>query len=182
KNKSLKELLGKLWMHSFACACCGKLIAEELEFKDSETIFLMGIVHDIGIVLLLKAIVDILPDETFEGKEIQKTIHEIHTTFGGVLLKKWKFAKEFIDIAELHHWNTFPKKIEKKILIVSLANHLANETGFDFFNTEDTADKKNNESAPAITELLKKLSIEKDRFIKLGEQAKIVITDSIKAF
>ncbi|MCP3898351.1 MAG: HDOD domain-containing protein, partial [Desulfobacteraceae bacterium] len=46
KNKSLKELLGKLWMHSFACACCGKLIAEELEFKDSETIFLMGIVHD----------------------------------------------------------------------------------------------------------------------------------------
>ncbi len=182
KNKSLKELLGKLWMHSFACACCGKLIAEELKLEDSETIFLMGIVHDIGIVLLLKVTVDIIPDETFEGKEIQMAIHEIHTTFGGVLLKKWKFAKEFIDIAEFHHWNTFPNKIEKKILIVSLANYLANEIGFDFFNTEENSDKKNNESTPTITELLKKLSIEKDQFIKIGEQAKIIITDSVKAF
>ena len=107
-----------------------------------------------------------MPDELFEKEDIQTAIHEVHTTFGGVLLEKWKFSNEFIKIAELHHWNTFPKETDKKLLIISLANHLANDIGFNFFNTEDNTDKKLNAPAPEINELLKELSIEDDQLTK----------------
>ena len=40
-------------------------------------------------------------------EDLQFVIHEIHTTFGGVLLKKMNFSKQIIKIAEIHHWEQF---------------------------------------------------------------------------
>ena len=95
KSKSLKDVLEKLWMHSFATACLGKEIGLALALENTENIFLMGIIHDIGKMLLLKAIADIYPDKSLEDPELQVAIHEIHTTFGAVLLKKMRFSQEF---------------------------------------------------------------------------------------
>ncbi|MCP3875323.1 MAG: HDOD domain-containing protein [Desulfobacteraceae bacterium] len=184
KNNFVKELLEKLWMHSFACACCGKLIAEELKLKNSETIFLMGIIHDIGKLLLIKAIVDINPDESFKDDDLLFAIQEIHTTFGGALLKKWKFSNTFIQIAELHHWSNFSAKREKDLLIINLANNLAKNIGFDFFNYKNQKDEKEkkNEGEKKMLKLLKKLGLEHTRFVQIGEEAKTTIKESARAF
>jgi len=183
KNTFAKKLLKKLWMHSFACACCGKMIAEELKSKNSETIFLMGIIHDVGKLLLIKAILDINPDESFKKDDIIIAIQEIHTTFGSALLKKWKYSNNFIQIAELHHLNNFSAKSQKELLIIHLANHLAKNIGFNFLNNVVQGEKKGNDKGDQkIINLLKKISLEHDRFVEIGEEAKAMIEASVGAF
>ena len=136
ENVSLKKLLEVLWMHSFACACCARFIEDELTDIKTQGVFLMGIIHDIGKVLLLKAIADISPDEAFDDKDLQAAIHEAHTLFGAVLIKKWGLAETYIKVAELHHWNTFPENTEKELIIVHLANLIVNAMGYSSFENK----------------------------------------------
>lgn len=132
KNHSLKKELDRLWLHSFAVAFLGRQIAEALGRKDAENVFLMGIIHDIGKMLLMKVFVDMYPDQSISDNRFQLAVHEIHTTFGAVLLKKMRFSKPFVHVAEFHHWNAFDKGAEQELLIVNLADHLAYEIGFGY--------------------------------------------------
>lgn len=197
-NKMLNDLLGKLWIHSFACACFGKRIAEELGSENSETLFLMGIVHDIGKMLLMKAFADLNPEESLENKDIQVAIHEIHTTFGAAVLKKMRFSKEFIQIAEFHHWNDFSKDDERELLIIHLADFLADKTGFGFSNFEenehnvgpaesdksDESDKSAKDTLENLKNLesLKQLNLDPDKIMEISEKIKATLQKSVQAF
>lgn len=140
ENKALKTEMDKLWVHSFAVATLARRLAEEKGFDNLDTIFLMGLVHDIGTMLLMKVFVDMYPDVCISDENLQLVIHEIHTTFGGVLLKKMHFSKQFINIAEFHHWEQFEEDTDKELLVVSLANTLAREIGLGFFSKKDEND------------------------------------------
>ena len=129
-NESLKKELERLWLHSFATASLGKMLAEALGNDNAENIFLMGIIHDIGKMLLMKAFVDMYPEESVEDEEFQLAIHEIHTTFGAALLKKMRFSPAFVQVAEFHHWGTLSKEAEQELMIISLADQLSTEIGF----------------------------------------------------
>ncbi|NWH03663.1 HDOD domain-containing protein [Desulfobacter latus] len=142
ENKTLKTEMDRLWVHSFAVATLARRLAEEKGFENLETIFLMGLVHDIGKMLLMKVFVDMYPDICISDRELQLVIHEIHTTFGGVLLKKMHFSKQFIKIAEFHHWEQFEEETDKELLVVSLADFLAREMGFGFFLKKNENDTK----------------------------------------
>ncbi|MCG8641102.1 MAG: HDOD domain-containing protein [Desulfobacterales bacterium] len=129
-NDDLKAILDKLWLHSLACASCCKFLAEAVEDEPLESVFLMGIIHDIGKVLLLKAIADISPDEPLNDEALQAAVQEVHTVFGAVLVKKWGFAPEYQQAAERHHWDAYPKDAKKELLIVHIANKLVSAIGF----------------------------------------------------
>lgn len=183
-NKKLNDHLQKLWLHSFACGCIGKKIALEVNNRNPDAVFLMGIVHDIGKMLLIKSIADILPEETFEGLEVNLAIHEIHTTFGAALLKKMNFSKEFIHIAEFHHWNDFSKDDDRELLIIQLADYLASRTGYSFFKF-DRLEEIDEGDAPADLknqESLKQLGLSAQRAMEIADQAKAVIKESSAAF
>jgi len=211
KNKSLKRVLEKLWMHSFAVACLGKRLGEELKVENTENLFLMGIVHDIGKMLLMKAIVDIFPEESVEGVKLQLAIHEIHTTFGAVLLKRLRFATAFIQVAEFHHWNEYPKGTKSDLMIINLADFLACEIGFgvadyeeqdggtgaesqaDGDSAEDAEsvdqepeadDASREEKLARITELssFKMLGLDPDRVMEICDQIKSTVKESARAF
>ncbi|MFH2057428.1 MAG: HDOD domain-containing protein [Pseudomonadota bacterium] len=139
-NDGLKSLLNKLWLHALACACCCKFLAEELEDECLEDVFLMGIIHDIGKVLLLKAIADISPDEPLGKKDLLSAIQDVHTVFGAVLIKKWGFSKKHINATELHHWESYPENTEPELLITHIANRMVGMIGFGSFH--DTANNE----------------------------------------
>ena len=179
-NASLKTVLEQHWRHSFAAACCGKLIAEEIAIENSDTVFLMGITFDLGNVLLLKAVADISPEVSFEDQDLLRSIHEVHTTFGAALLKKWKFPEVFVKLAELHHWNEFPPDMEEEIPVVHLADFLAEKIGFGFPGLMEFQGDKDREQG--IAEVVNILDIEPDTLVKLEGQAKTVVTETIKAF
>ncbi len=186
ENKSLKRLLEKLWMHSFATACLGKRLGEELKIKNTENIFLMGIVHDIGKMLLMKAIVDLFPEAPVEAPKIQRAIHEIHTTFGAVLLKKLRFSDPFIQVAEFHHWNYYPKGTDPELMIINLADFLAHEIGFGpaDFESSQSASEIQEEKLARITSLpsFQLLGLELDKVLALCDEISATVKESAGAF
>ena len=194
KNASLKRVLEELWMHSFATACLGKSLGDSLKIKNTENIFLMGIIHDIGKMLLLKAVVDLFPEASVEDPEFQIAIHEIHTTFGAALLKKMRFSQEFIQVAEFHHWNAFPKETEPELLIINLADILTHELGFgftEFESGEKGIDKPNEpdtntreENLARITALpsLGQLGLDPEKVLELCDQVNVTLKESAGAF
>lgn len=190
-NKILKKMLEKLWMHSFATACLAKRLGEALKLKNVEDLFLMGIIHDIGKMLLMKAILDISPDLSLEDSELQVAIHEIHTTFGAVLLKKLRFSKPFIQIAEFHHWNEYSSKTDPELLIIHLADHLALEIGFGFLEFENPKadgsipeEQRLLEKRARISSLasLKQLELDPDQVLEIGDQVAAMVQESAQSF
>lgn len=184
KNKALNFLLEKLWMHSFACGCFGKRIAAELGIQNPETVFLMGVVHDIGKMLLLKFFAELDSGESFENMDIQIAIHEVHTTFGAVLLKKMKFSEEFIHIAEFHHWNDFSSDDEKELVIIHLSDDLACRTGFDFFSTEQADDKVEPVSLSRLQNMksLEQLNLDPDKVMEIADEIKSMVKEAAQSF
>ncbi len=202
KSKSLKDVLEKLWMHSFATACLGKEIGLALALENTENIFLMGIIHDIGKMLLLKAIADIYPDKSLEDPELQVAIHEIHTTFGAVLLKKMRFSKDFVQIAEFHHWNTYSKGTEPELMVINLADQLAHLIGFGFLDEEsqnpaigkDANDesqqeqksaRKNREEMVSFVSSLsscKQLGLDPDKVMEICDKVSSMVRETARAF
>ncbi|MCG8616119.1 MAG: HDOD domain-containing protein [Desulfobacterales bacterium] len=184
ENDSLRATLKAHWTHSFAVACCGKLIAENMSLPNSDTIFLMGITYDLGNVLLMKSIADLSQTASFDDPHLLKAVHEIHTTFGASLLKMWKFPETFVRLAEIHHWNEYPPGTETEILVIHLADHLARRIGYGFpgFDIDATDDGPDPAAEHGIEQILDLINIEADTLAALETDAKAVIEESGNAF
>lgn len=168
-DKALKAEMDKLWFHSFAVASLARRLAEEIGLDNLETIFLMGLVHDIGKMLLMKVFADMYPDVSISDEDLQRAIHEIHTTFGGVLLKKMHFSKQIIKIAEFHHWDQFEKdekNMDKELLVVSLADSLTKELGFLFVPTKNENYDSESEKGDGMMETNNEFELDHDQVIK----------------
>lgn len=180
-NKKLAQPLEELWIHSFACGMIAKRIAEEAKLKAPETYFFMGVIHDIGIMLLLKAISDIRPEEDFTSPDIQIAIYEIHTTFGAALLRKMKFSEQIIRTTEFHHWNDFSEDEDKALPIIHLSDHLAKYIGFAYMHV-DVEDDQDRKEALGELKSLEPLGLKLEDVLKIAEEIKPIVKDSAKTF
>ena len=180
-NKSLYEtdrtqfriMMDKLWVHSLASAYGSKLIAEHLKLPDSEKFFLMGLVHDIGKSLLLKAFTDISEIKNINFDVIQANIQEGHLSIGGVLLRRWGFDDLFIKVITMHEGHELTAETEKEILIIHLANMLTRTIGYSLF--DDDVDFTELDSA-------KFLELDPDTLSGIGEEIKKIIQDVAHLF
>lgn len=59
KSKEFQNLMERLWSHSLATAYGSKALAKRVGIPDEEKMFFMGLVHDIGKALLIRAIDEI---------------------------------------------------------------------------------------------------------------------------
>jgi len=149
KHKLFKELLKKLWLHSLSCAYCCRAISAKLGDRDSGKVFMMGLTHDIGTVLLLKSIGDIAPDNMkFDTNELMESLIDVHSSFGSAILTGLGFGREFSDVVRLHRWSSFEKGTAKEILIVNLAEKVSTKINYGFFDSK--ADLSNLESAMTL--------------------------------
>jgi len=190
-NASLKKELDRLWIHSFAVAILAKHLGEAFGIKNTENLFLMGIIHDIGKMLLMKAFVDIHPEHTIADRELQLAIHEIHTTFGAALIKKMRFPQSFVQMAEFHHWTEYEKDTDPELLVISLADHLACELGFEIMDNENQpasgeqdGEKDKEKLLKRISDLsaIKHLGLTPGVVLTIGEQVRPMIKESAQAF
>ena len=180
-NKSLYEtdrtqfriFMDKLWVHSLASAYGAKLIAEHLEITDSEKFFLLGLVHDIGKSLLLKAFTDISEIKNINFDVIQANIQQGHQSVGGVLLRRWGFDDLFIKVVTMHEGHELTAETEKEILVIHLANMLTRTIGYSLFDND--VDFNELDSA-------KFLEMEPDTLHGIGEEVKAIIQDVAHLF
>jgi putative nucleotidyltransferase with HDIG domain len=180
-NKSLYEtdraqfriLMDKLWVHSLTAAYGAKLIAEHLKLNDSENYFLLGLVHDVGKSLLLKAFTTIAETKKINFDIIQANIQQGHLSIGGVLLRRWGFDDIFVKVVTRHENTGLTAETEKELLVVHLTNMLTRTIGYSLF--DDDVDLAELESA-------KFLEIEPQKLEEIGAEIKLIVQDVAHLF
>ena len=101
----------KLWNHSLASGMACRIVARQIQHSRIEEVFIAGLLHDIGKVILgqkLMAVYDNIVKEVersgrgFQKIELEKLGFD-HTLVGATVLKKWNFPKELVDGVQFHH-------------------------------------------------------------------------------
>jgi putative nucleotidyltransferase with HDIG domain len=120
-----------LWEHSLGCAFSARMIAKRVKFPKVEEVFLAGLLHDIGKVILnLKVpeqvsiiIQDVYnnPGTTFLELE-QSTFGFDHAQLGRLVAHKWNFAAEIEEAIGCHHQPSAAETLPA----ISYITHLGN--------------------------------------------------------
>ena len=180
-NKSLyqtnkiqyKILMDKMWVHALASAYGAELIAKHLNLDELEEYFLMGLTHDIGKIILLKAFSEVSKSKSLSFDAVNANIQEAHIGLGSMLLKRWGFDQRFVNVISHHEDKEFSPETAKEILVVNLANMLTSKIGFSL--VEDDLDIAELESA-------KILKLTPEQLESIGEEVKTTISDVAHLF
>ena len=174
KSDQFRMLMEKLWLHSLATAYSARAIAKELALGDLEKFFLMGLIHDIGKAPLFKTLSEMfLQEESLNMADVIKSVQEIHSGFGALLLERWGFTKDFVRIARHHDGPKVRETTGQAILVVNLANLLAQKIGLSLFD---------NEVELLDIESGKLLQIPPETLQVICEETKKIIEDSAHTF
>jgi len=126
-----EALLQRLWHHSLSCALAAKFLAERTQGADPDLLFMMGLLHDIGKLVLLKILMELPRTRNAQDdQQINDVLDALHGEFGGALLHRWHFDEAFVDVAKLHHNDEDIERCALELRLVALANRLT-ELGDD---------------------------------------------------
>lgn len=126
--------LDEFWKHSVATGVIAKRLCKELKIGDKDIIYFLGLLHDVGKVILDRIAHDIYTmviqttyDESIPIREAEKRIiGESHDAVGGLIMKKWRLPPVFSHAAQYHHSvQEAPEENRSVVAIVSLANQMA---------------------------------------------------------
>ena len=118
------------WKHSVACGVTSKLIAKRLGLKNLEEVFIWGLLHDIG-----KLVLDTYFNEEFtrvvclvKEKEIllrdaeQELLGFDHAAVGANVADRWNLPPALIKVIRFHHNPTQANETMRMVAIVHLAD------------------------------------------------------------
>lgn len=147
-SKSLKAPKGvntvdlrQFWRHSVATGVIGKILCAKLNIGRLDSLYLAGLVHDVGKVVLDRfrhdvyhEIVDLTYAENIPILEAEKRIMGAsHDSVGGWLMEKWHLPQLFKEVAEYHHSVAeAPEKNRLLVAVISAADQLARVKGYGF--------------------------------------------------
>jgi HD-like signal output (HDOD) protein len=108
-----KELLdvGRFWRHCLACACGSRALASAMGLPNTERFFVAGLLHDVGLLLLIlqapEHVRHVLAEVREHGEELLAAERRIigidHTMAGEALLSGWQLPPSLVAAAACHH-------------------------------------------------------------------------------
>jgi HD-like signal output (HDOD) protein len=128
------------WRHSICCAIASRLIANHCHEQDAEDFFVMGLLHDIGKLIMYL----VLPDQSREVLREFKKLKEqsstadmsnveksyfgfSHATLGRVLTQQWNMPDSFTMTIAEHHLPFAQFTETQASAILKIADYLANQ-------------------------------------------------------
>jgi len=122
----------EFWQHSIRCGMTAKLLAKAISAPDPELLFLTGLLHDIGQLIIYKNEPELLTTiawhETNENKERSKVEQSLlgfsHPIVGALLLEKWGVPEQVSGTIRYHHQPDEATLYQKEAKIVGLADQL----------------------------------------------------------
>lgn len=133
-----------LWEHSIGVAAGTKLLAERTELPLADEAFLAGLIHDIGLMVLMQVrrpklvqVLERVESESISFREAERqVIGATHEQFGRSLCDKWKFPASLARVAGHHHE---PMRLDSEsralACMVHVADVLAGEAGIGYAGT-----------------------------------------------
>ena len=173
------------WIHSIGCGTSARLIAKNLNYKDTGTFFVAGLLHDLGKVILdtyfheqYAEVVEEMVEEERSALDAETDLLDIdHAEVGGWLAARWKFPEILVNpIAYHHNLMAADEGFMKEAVIVHLANILTKRAHIGLCYEEDIAPPSDlvhselNLNDDQITEILRELQGEKEQINEFFNQ------------
>jgi HD-like signal output (HDOD) protein len=128
--------IDEFWLHSLRCGICARLIARSVGGFNPEILFLAGILHDLGILVIYQQ------DATLAGAIVRQIDekHQLrdqaeremlgfdHAEVGALLIKAWGLSDELGELTRCHHQYQMAELNPQAALMLALANLLAAES------------------------------------------------------
>lgn len=145
----------RFWRHSLEVAIAARTIAEKIDYRRLEEIFISGLLHDIGLLILESS----FPTEferIWKESRTRGNLTDLeedawgtnHARVGQFLFEQWQLPEEICQAVGCHH-NVFPAGDKSNDFmagqIVSLANHLSQFTIGEQEPIIEPFDKENRE-------------------------------------
>jgi HD-like signal output (HDOD) protein/CheY-like chemotaxis protein len=130
-DKNFADILARLRQHSMATAECARTVARHLKMRNADELFYMGLMHDIGAVLILVILKEVAKQEPVtDTGAIDQAIRQLHNQFGAVLLKRWKMSKAVQHVAQYHDDLDTAPEVDDTLLIIHFANRFTHHMGY----------------------------------------------------
>ena len=133
--------LKQFWLHSVATGVIGKILCNRLNLGRWDSLYLAGLVHDVGKVVLDRfthdvydQIVKLTYDENIPILEAEvRVMGASHDMVGSWLMEKWRLPQLFKEVAQYHHSVLdAPEKSMVVVAIIAAADQLARLKGYGF--------------------------------------------------
>jgi HD-like signal output (HDOD) protein len=129
--------MGWFWKHSLACGITSRLIASYKNFQNIEQLFISGLLHDLGKLIIFKnhpreaaaALSQAGRSESFHFQMEQTFLGFDHLQVGLALADKWKLPLSLQQAIGGHHDPLkYPPSVDAAV--VNLADNLVNALGY----------------------------------------------------
>jgi putative nucleotidyltransferase with HDIG domain len=125
------------WKHSLACGVTSKLIAKRLGMKNLEEVFIWGLLHDLGKLILDAYFREDFTRVVFLVKEKEILIRDAeqqllgfdHAAVGSLVANKWNLPPAVIKAIRFHHNPPLANESMRIVAIVHLADILCRAIG-----------------------------------------------------
>ncbi len=133
-----------LWAHSLGTGLAARIVAKHVRHPNVEEAFIVGLLHDIGKLILLqkmpseyKDVISTVETTPVGFAEAERTALGFdHCQLGSIVLSRWNFPESLCDAVACHHQlesSESAANVQAPLaFVVALANALAQVSGYGF--------------------------------------------------
>jgi len=154
------SLYKKIWHQSVLSAMAGQLVAQHLRLAEPETIFIGGLMQNIGQLVLARSHPELFQQILTESEHSGRPYHEIerqllgfdHGELGALLIKEWNLSQDLEEAVRWHHRFEDQEAGNVRVAaMIALGEEVASCSGVDEENT-GTGTPPASEESPAEDE------------------------------
>lgn len=161
------------WRHSIYTALLAKALAVRAHFLHPERLFIAGLVHDIGSLVLYHQRPDAMRDILLVADGDEEVLYQTeldqlqfsHASVAAYLMEQWNFPPQLLEAVKWHHQPEQAEGARLEAHILYLANHLVNESEQGNFMGSPRADMQ------LPSSLLQEIGLEEDELFFAFEEA-----------
>lgn len=149
RHRALAKLMAQLWMHSLCVAYANQNIAHRLELPDREDYFAMGLLHDVGRLLILHLAEQAVRARKIASEDLREDVlltlmTTLHNEFGARLIRKWEYPQAFEDVVALHDDAEGIQKHSEPVVVTYFSNILSRKIGYSLvpYDPQNDSDER----------------------------------------
>jgi len=158
--------IDQFWLHSLRCGIIARLIARSVGGVNPEVLFLAGILHDLGILVIYQQDVTLAAaisrqmgeQHQLRDQAERELLGFDHAEVGALLIEAWGLSPELAELTLCHHQYQLAQDNKIAALMLALANLMA--------EGEPAADL---DSDPRFAAMIRQLEISQDTLAEIAE-------------